>query len=201
MRLGFMLLVLAIVIAAPSIARAEDIKPCLADFIRPGTRLKVDLTTMKPPPECPRSRRIAKFNENALVLSADGKIKPTLGAVDPEGGEDSSGKAPWLIVFILRFDREVDVGRPLDLAKAQFDGGTVSALPFDKDLGGNPALHALGFVLHADESGRNAVCLMALDDGTVTLAIICRSTTYTTENDRIGMLDRMSQDDVGAIRF
>jgi hypothetical protein len=201
MRLTSILVVLATAIAAPSVAHAEALKPCLADFIRPGTRLKVDLTTMTPSPECPKPERVQKFNENALVLKAGGKIEPTFGAVDPEGGEDSSGKAPGLVVIIVRFDREVYVGKPFEFAKAQFDAGEARELAFDKELGGNPNLHAQGFLLHDDDGGRDLVCLAALDDGTVTMAVICRTTTYKTESDQIGLLERMSQDDLGAIRF
>lgn len=202
MRLGLLIaLVLVIATSAPLETEAGGLQPCLAAFIRPNTRLEVELSTMKPAPGCPKAGQVERLNENALMLKATGKVKPTFGVVDPEGGEDSSGKAPGLVLLVLRFDRAVHDAKLLDLAKGEFGDGAVRDLPFDKQLPGSPALKARGYLVRDSESGRNLLCISAADDGTVTLAVICRTTTLEAESDQIGMLERMSQDDLGAIRF
>ena len=202
MRLGLLALSAFVMAAAiPWDAEAGSLQPCLADFIRPNTRLEVELSTMKPAPACPKAGTVERLDEKALVLNATGKVKPTYGVVDPEGGEDSSGKAPGLVLLILRFDRAVHDAKLLDFAKTGFGEGTVRDLPFDKQLPGNPVLSARGYLVRDAESDRDLLCLSAADNGTATLAVVCRTTTLESQSDQLHMLERMSQDDLGAIRF
>lgn len=201
MRLGLLIsLALVIAVGTPLETQAGGLQPCLADFIRPDTSLEVQLSTIKPQPECPRKMQIDRVKQQALMLKAAGKFMPTLGAADPRG-DDNSKKAPLLFLTVLRFDRSVYEPGLLDFWKAQFDQLSITDLDFERELSGNPTIRTRGFLVRDVEPGRNLLCLSAVDDPTVTLAIVCRSTTHESKSDQIGMLERMSQDDLTAIRF
>jgi hypothetical protein len=171
---------------------------------------------MRPQPGCPTSILVNRIDQAATVLLADGAPKPILGG--PSLTEDTSGTAPFLALWVLRFDSPVSDGDALGWAAAVFGEAPIDLHFIAHRIGDQPADvrgFSAGDSLLIQRQGatvtqlrdrfsgngeRELMCLSAVTRPATTVAIVCRSTTLAPP-DRQGMLQRMLDDDLNAIRF